>query len=114
MNKYEGVIYMNKRGFTLTEMMIVILIISSLMLLIVPNLMRTKATVETKTCEAYIKLVDSQIQAYLLDHPEVKRTELTIDMLVSEKYIEQASCPNSHIVLEIDPEDLSTKIVDAD
>ena len=41
-------------GFTLTEMLLVLLIVSGLSMLVIPNVIRTKDTIDDKSCQAYI------------------------------------------------------------
>ncbi len=50
-------------GFTLIEMLIVLLIISVLVLLFVPNLSRYRNHVDQESREAIIQLVDTQKRA---------------------------------------------------
>ncbi len=45
----------NEKGFTLIEMMIVLLIISVLLIITIPNIGRHNATVNEKGCEAYVE-----------------------------------------------------------
>ena len=54
----------NKKGFTLIEMMIVLLIISVLILITIPNVTKHSATIDDKGCEAYVKMVQGQVEAY--------------------------------------------------
>ena len=56
---------MNKKGFTLLEMTIVILIISILFLLVIPNI---KKIVSDKGCKALEKIADSAIIQYKLEY----------------------------------------------
>lgn len=87
---------MNKKGFTLTEMMIVLLIISGLMFFIIPNMSHSKNNVDSQSCEAYTALVNSQYQAYLLSH---STTEIiTIDTLVTSQYITSKTCPDGTLL----------------
>lgn len=74
----------NEKGFTLIEMMIVLLIISILLIITVPNVAKHQNTIQEKGCEAYIHLVEGQVQAYRL---EFGRFPVTVDELVSEGYI---------------------------
>ena len=59
-----------KKGFTLLEMTIVILIISVLFLLSVPNIQRTLGIVNAKGCKALEKVADSAILQYKLEYDE--------------------------------------------
>ena len=63
-------------GFTLLEMLIVLLIISVLILLFVPNLAKHKET-------AIVKIVESQIELYTLE----KNKTPSLNELVNEGYI---------------------------
>ena len=70
-------------GFTLLEMLIVLLIISVLILLFVPNLAKHKETVDNKGNEAIVKIVESQIELYTLE----KNRTPSLNELVKEGYI---------------------------
>lgn len=60
----------NEKGFTLVEMLIVLLIISVLILVTVPNVTKHFKTIDDKGCDAYISMVQSQVEAYKIDHHE--------------------------------------------
>lgn len=57
------------KAFTLIEMLVVLLIISILILLFVPNLVKEKDKVKTTGQAAVVKVVESQAELYELDHP---------------------------------------------
>lgn len=57
-----------KKGFTLLEMIIVICIISILYILTVPNIQKVLGIVQKKGCDALVKVVDSAIIQYHLEH----------------------------------------------
>ncbi|MEH6949160.1 competence type IV pilus major pilin ComGC, partial [Bacillus sp. JJ634] len=44
----------NEKGFTLIEMLIVLLIISVLLIITIPNITKHQSTVQTKGCEAFV------------------------------------------------------------
>ncbi len=79
----------NESGFTLIEMLIVILIISILLLIAVPNMAKNSEVVKEKSCEATIQLVQSQVAAY-----EVEKGELPVDFTVMSEYIDGWQCPD--------------------
>ncbi|MEY8347779.1 competence type IV pilus major pilin ComGC [Bacillus cereus] len=79
----------NEKGFTLLEMLLVMVVISVLLLLIIPNVITQRSSVQGKGCDAYVKSVESQVQAYQLQHNKIP----TIDELVNGKYITSATCP---------------------
>ncbi|MGX7244449.1 competence type IV pilus major pilin ComGC [Enterococcus quebecensis] len=76
---------MNYCGFTLLEMLVVLLIISVLILLFVPNLSKHKESVDKKGNEAIVKIVETQIDLYTME----KNQTPTIDQLLKEQYITQ-------------------------
>lgn len=85
--------FKNNRGFTLIEMLIVLLIISVLIILIIPNLAGKSKNVHDKGCEALVSIVQTQVEAY---HLEEGDNPQNLDQLVAKKYItkEQKTCPN--------------------
>ncbi|MEH7458896.1 competence protein ComG [Bacillus pseudomycoides] len=79
----------NEKGFTLLEMLLVMVVISVLLLLIIPNVIKQRSAVQGKGCDAYVKSVEAQVQAYQLQNNKIP----TVDDLVKEKYITSATCP---------------------
>ncbi|AMC93354.1 competence protein ComGC [Erysipelothrix larvae] len=75
-----------KKGFTLMEMVLVMVIIVILFLLTVPNISNTLKTVNDKGCDAQLKIVDAAILQYIL---KVDKTPTSIGQLVSENIITQ-------------------------
>lgn len=47
----------NEKGFTLVEMLVVLLIISILILVTIPNVSKHFATIDEKGCNAYILII---------------------------------------------------------
>jgi len=45
----------NQKGFTLIEMMIVLLVISVLLVITVPNVTKNNSSINEKGCEAFVK-----------------------------------------------------------
>ncbi|MGL4588980.1 MAG: competence type IV pilus major pilin ComGC [Mycoplasmatales bacterium] len=79
----------NNKGFTLLEMLMVIFIISVLILLIIPNITKHKTAVNETGCEAYAKMVQTQVTAYEMAEDKLP----SIGELVSGGYIPSATCP---------------------
>ena len=77
------------KAFTLVEMLVVLLIISVLLLLFVPNLTKQKEAVNDKGKAAVVKGVESQAELYSLD----KNEEATLSKLQADDRIteEQAT-----------------------
>ena len=87
------------RGFTLLEMVIVLLVISVIFLLSVPNIQKTMAVVKEKGCRGIEKVADAAILQYRLEHgmDPSSAEELIGEGLLSE---EQAECGgNKHLVI---------------
>ena len=53
----------NQKGFTLIEMLIVLLIITILIILIVPNLAGRSEEVHDKGCDALVSVVQAQVHS---------------------------------------------------
>ncbi|WP_099158494.1 competence type IV pilus major pilin ComGC [Virgibacillus ndiopensis] len=85
--------FKNQKGFTLIEMLIVLLIISVLIILIVPNLSDKSKKVYTKGCEALVSVVQGQVDSYKIDKGN---NPTNLDVLKSAGYIseKQMTCPN--------------------
>ncbi|MFD9626952.1 competence type IV pilus major pilin ComGC [Peribacillus muralis] len=82
---------MNERGFTLIEMLIVLLVISILLIITIPNITKNQSTIHTRGCEAFIKMAQAQVQAYEIDNAKLPSS---INELESQGYLKQTSCPN--------------------
>ena len=84
---------MIKKGFTLLEMVVVMIIISILFLLTIPNVSRVINSVDDRACLALTKVVDAAIAQYKLDWGKMPNS---ITDLVSGGYLDedQVTCPN--------------------
>lgn len=71
------------KAFTLVEMLIVLVIISVLLLLFVPNLSKQKDSVKDTGAAAVIKVVESQAELYELNNTG----GATLSTLVNKGYI---------------------------
>lgn len=80
-------------GFTLLEMMIVMLIVAVLLIITLPNIQQKEKIIRAKGCDAMLEVINSQILLYEIDHDE---TPTSIDQLINEGYLKQAQsvCPN--------------------
>ena len=87
-----------KQGFTLLEMTIVVLIISVLFLLTVPNIQKTLTIVNNKGCKALEKVGDSAIVQYKLEYREYPGSvqDLISAGLLTE---DQVTCDGSHTLV---------------
>lgn len=74
-------------GFTLIEMVIVLLIITVLMLLMIPNIGNQKKQVNSKGTEALIQVVETQAHLYQLEHHSGIPS---IEILIKEGYLKES------------------------
>lgn len=86
----------NQKGFTLIEMLIVLMIVSILMILIIPNLGSKSKDVQNKGCDALVSVVQTQIDAYYLEYYKYPSS---LQVLVEENYIRenQTNCSESKL-----------------
>lgn len=82
----------NEKAFTLIEMMIVLLIISVLILVAIPNVTKHSKSIDTKGCAAYLKMVEGQVQAYKMDTNEIPAS--LADLTAKDYLPEGAKCPD--------------------
>ena len=82
----------NMKGFTVLEMIIVMIIISVILILTLPNIQQKREVINRKGCQSLLEVVNSQILLYEVDHDT---TDVTMDELIAEGYLkeEQRSCP---------------------
>ncbi|WP_053367127.1 competence type IV pilus major pilin ComGC [Bacillus sp. FJAT-27245] len=90
----------NNRGFTLIEMMVVMLVISVLLVITIPNIAKHNENINTKGCDAYKKMVEAQVQAYEL---EKGKYPSSIEELIAGKYLPEnaGGCPGGKTKLTI-------------
>ncbi|MEG3240788.1 competence type IV pilus major pilin ComGC [Streptococcus suis] len=79
----KKLVEMKVKGFTLVEMLVVLGIISLLLLLFVPNLSQQKDAIQEKGNAAVVKVVESQMELYELEHDK----EATVEDLQQAGYI---------------------------
>ena len=81
----------NQEAFTLIEMMVVLMIISVLLLITIPNITKNNSVVKTKGCEALVNLIEAQVQAY-----EIEKNEKLPDLATLQEagYIKTRTCPS--------------------
>ncbi len=84
-----------KNAFTLLEMMIVLLIITIILLITLPNITQ-KETIIRERLKSLLSVIDSQILLYQIEKDEVP----SIQDLINDGYLkeEQAKCPNGKSV----------------
>lgn len=94
-------------AFTLVEMLIVLLVVSVLLMLIVPNIVKQQSSIQKKGCEAYMNVVQGQIQIYKIDNSTAGNP--TIETLVDDQYIKSSTCQDG-TALKVDDSGTVVKI----
>ncbi|EGA90109.1 general secretion pathway protein G [Planococcus donghaensis MPA1U2] len=86
----------NQRGFTLIEMLIVMLIITVLIAIAIPNVTKQSSAVEEKGCKAFVQMVQGQVESYRMDYKALP----TMENLEAEGYLKagETKCPNGDLV----------------
>jgi len=87
----------NEKGFTLIEMMIVLLVISVLLFITIPNVTNQSNSINSKGCEAFVHMVEGQVEAYKMDGNALP---VTIDTLVTDGYLNEnyKACPDGSAI----------------
>ncbi|MFK2824354.1 competence type IV pilus major pilin ComGC [Bacillus sp. B190/17] len=83
----------NQLGFTLIEMMIVLLVISVLLFVAIPNVAKQSNNINEKGCTAFKQMVQGQVQAYRID---LKKYPASIADMIDKGYLREGEkdCPN--------------------
>jgi len=90
----------NEYGFTLVEMLVVLLVISILLLITIPNIAAHNKNIQEKGCEGLKDMVQGQVVAFEMEF----QTTPTIQDLIDNEYLPEApKCPNGN-TLTIDSE----------
>ncbi len=86
-----------KNAFTILEMMIVLLVISVILILTLPNIQQKEKVIRNKGCKALEDVVNSQIVLYEIENDE---TPTSTSQLISEGYLKesQSTCPNGKTI----------------
>lgn len=85
MKTYRRLLMTKVQAFTLVEMLIVLLIVSVLLLLFVPNISQQKDKIENSGGRALVKVVESQAELYELSGMNTA----SLSVLVAENLISQ-------------------------
>ncbi len=107
--KMKKVLYNEEKGFTLIELMIVILIIGILVAIAVPIFNVARANAQRRTCQANLRTLNGAVQQYHADE-EGGETQVTtgnwISLLVNGGYIKKTpTCPSDTDAYQVDDDE---------
>ncbi|MBN8690047.1 MAG: prepilin-type N-terminal cleavage/methylation domain-containing protein [Armatimonadetes bacterium] len=82
------------KGFTLVEIMIVVLIIGILLAIAVPNFVRARETSRTRTCVGNLKQIDSAKEQYAMENRLASGAAVAWANLAPDYLKRQPACPS--------------------
>ncbi|WML47533.1 competence type IV pilus major pilin ComGC [Neobacillus sp. PS3-34] len=96
-------------GFTLIEMMIVMLVISVLLIITIPNITKHNSNINNKGCQAFIKMVQAQVQSYEMDKGKYPAN---VQELVTAGYLKEGvtGCPDGKTEIKISADGEVTQV----
>jgi len=83
-----------KRGFTLVEIMIVVLIIGILLAIAVPNFIKARETSRAKACQSNLRQIDAGKEQWAMDNKAADGDAVTMGDLVPDYIKKTPECPS--------------------
>ncbi|MDI6828310.1 MAG: prepilin-type N-terminal cleavage/methylation domain-containing protein [Armatimonadota bacterium] len=80
-------------GFTIIEIMIVVLVISTLLMIAVPSFLHARNTARTKSCVENLKQIYTAKEQFAMENNKSNGDSVTWGDLVPEYIKEQPECP---------------------
>lgn len=81
-----------KKGFTLIELMVVIVVIAILLALLLPNLVKSKYQGQLASCEHNERAIASAMENYATQY---RRYPTDLDPIFTEKFVQVVLCPSN-------------------
>ena len=76
------------RGFTLIEILVVIVVIAILATLVAPNVFQHVSTAKSSTAKSQIEMISTALDAYRLDNGQYPTTQQGLDALINKPTID--------------------------
>ncbi len=83
---------MNKKGFTLVEIMVVVAIIALLAAILVPNLLRAKLTANETTAQATLRTIATALEMYAAANNGAYADSEALLTGANPKYLDKSYC----------------------
>jgi len=93
MQKLMKAIHKNEKGFTLVELMVVVVIIGVLVAIAIPIYNTVTARAEERACEANLRILDGAIQMWVADEPTRDPANVNMGALVPNFVETEPTCP---------------------
>lgn len=103
----------NENGFTLIEMMIVLMIISIILLIAVPNMTQNNTVAQEKGCSATVDLLQAQVGAYQIEEGVAPESLIDIKDFIDPRNITEDNrvvCPDQTTELILNVEGKVTRV----
>lgn len=84
----------NRGGFTLIEIMIVVLIISVLLAIAIPNFMRARETSRAKSCCSNLRQIETAKEQWAMDNKASDGDTVTMAELTPAYIKQEPACPS--------------------
>lgn len=97
----------SEKAFTLIEMMVVMLIISVLLIITIPNITKHNSNINSKGFQAFVKMVEAQVQSFEIENNRVP----SLDELVRLGYLKTTGCPDGKTEVEVEADGSVTTAV---
>jgi prepilin-type N-terminal cleavage/methylation domain-containing protein len=92
-----------ERGFTLVEIMIVVLIIGILLAIAVPNFVRARESSRAKACVSNLKQIDAAKEQWAMDNNKQDGEACRMQDLMPVYIKSEPTCPSSGAPYNVNP-----------
>lgn len=87
----------NEKAFTMVEMMIVLLVITVILLVALPNVTNNSSAINEKGCKAYIQMIQGQVEAYRMEEGKVPKLS-ELKTYLGKQETDELVCPNGDVI----------------